>query len=401
MKPLPRPSSFADHWLLDPDVVFLNHGSYGATPKAVLEEQTRIRRRIEAEPLRFFDRHYLDEMDVARGELARFLGADESNLVFVCNATTGVNTVLNALCLEPGDELLVTDQEYNACRNALERVAAAAHASVVVAPIGFPLTGEDEVIDSILGRVTNKTRLLLVDHVVSQTGMVLPVRRLVVEMAARGVDVLIDGAHAPGMLELDLEKLGASFYTGNCHKWMCAPKGAAFLHVREDFHDLVRPLVISHGANASTARRSRFHLEHDWTGTRDPSAWLAVPAAIREMQRMVDGGWDELRRRNRSLVLAGRRILCDALAIEAPCPDEMIGSLASVELPAGDASTSEDAFSIDPLQNWLLDEWRIEVPVIDWPGPPKRLIRISAQLYNSREQYAYLARALEDSLTTF
>jgi len=398
MKALPKPSPFADRWLLDSEVVFLNHGSYGATPKAVLDEQTRIRRRIETEPLRFFDRHYLDELDLARGELARFLGADESNLAFVCNATTGVNTVLNALHLEPGDELLVTDHEYNACRNALTKVAVAAGAAVVVAPVPFPLTGEDEVVDSIVRHVTGRTRLLLVDHVTSQTGMVLPVRRLVVETAARGVDVLVDGAHAPGMLELDLESLGASFYTGNCHKWMCAPKGAGFLHVREDHHDLVRPLVISHGANASATHRSRFHLEHDWTGTRDPSAWLTVPAAIREMDRMLDGGWDELRRSNRRLALEGRRILCDALETDEPCPEAMIGSLASLLLPDGNASESEDPFSIDSLQNRLFDEWRIEVPVIGWPAPPQRLIRISSQLYNSREQYAYLARALKDSL---
>ena len=395
----PQPSPFADRWLLDAGVVFLNHGSYGATPKAVLDEQTEIRRRIETEPLRFFDRHYLDELDAARAELARFVGANKANLAFVCNATTGVNTVLSGLHFEPGDELLVTDHEYNACRNALDKVAAAAGAVVVVAPVPFPLTGEDEVVESILGHTSDRTRLLLIDHVTSQTGMVLPVRRLVVEVAARGVDVLVDGAHAPGMLDLDLEALGASFYTGNCHKWMCAPKGAAFLHVREDLHDLVRPLVISHGANASAARRSRFHLEHDWTGTRDPSAWLAVPAAIREMGRMLDGGWDELRRHNRRKVLAGRRILCEVLGVEEPCPDAMIGSLTSVQLPDGDSSTCRDAFAIDPLQNRLLEEWGIEVPVIPWPSPPKRLVRISAQIYNSREQYAYLARALGNTTT--
>jgi isopenicillin-N epimerase len=265
---------------------------------------------------------------------------------------------------------------------------------VKVAPIPFPLTGDDQVVESILDRVSEKTRLLLVDHVTSQTGVVLPVHRLVVEMAARDVDVLIDGAHAPGMLELDLETLGASFYTGNCHKWMCAPKGAAFLHVRDDHHDVVRPLVISHGANASTAARSRFHLEHDWTGTRDPSAWLAVPAAIRVMEQMLDGGWGEIRRHNRRLVIEGRKILCDALSIDEPCPEGMIGSLASVRLPDGMASSSEEPLSIDPLQNHLLDEWGIEVPVIGWPSPPQRLVRISAQLYNSREQYAYLAHAL-------
>jgi isopenicillin-N epimerase len=213
-------------------------------------------------------------------------------------------------------------------------------------------------------------------------------------MAAGDIDVLIDGAHAPGMLELDLETLRASFYIGNCHKWMCAPKGAAFLHVREDHHDKVRPLVISHGANASSARRSRFRLEHDWTGTRDPSAWLAVPAAIREMERMLEGGWDELRLHNRRLALEARRILCAALAIEEPCPEGMIGSLASVRLPHGEPSASEGAFSIDPLQDRLFEKWRIEVPVIHWPSRPRRLLRISAQLYNSTEQYAYLARAL-------
>ncbi len=397
MNPLPRPGSLAEHWILDPEVVFLNHGSYGATPKAVLDTQTEIRRKIEAEPLRFFDRHYLHELDLARRDLAHFLGADENNLVFACNATTGVNTVLNALRLDQGDELLVTDHEYNACRNAVEKVAAAAGAVVVVAPIPFPLTGDDEVVESILERVTKKTRLLLVDHVTSQTGVVLPVRRLVVEMAAREVDVLVDGAHAPGMLELDLETLGAAFYVGNCHKWMCAPKGAAFLYVREDHHDLVRPLVISHGANASTARRSRFRLEHDWTGTRDPSGWLAVRAAIRVMEGMLPGGWDEIRRHNRRLALEGRKIVCDALAIEEPCPEAMIGSLASMPLPDGKASTSEGPFSIDPLQNRLLDEWRIEVPVIGWPSHPRRLLRISSQLYNSRDQYLYLAQALTDA----
>jgi len=394
MDGFPQPSPFSDRWLLDPEVAFLNHGSYGATPKVVLDEQTRIRRRIETEPLLFFDRQYLDDLDRARADLARFVGADEANLAFVCNATTGVNTVLNALRLDPGDELLVTDHEYNACRNALDKVAAEAGAAVVVAPVPFPLTAEDEVVDSILGHVTDRTRLLLVDHVTSQTGLVLPVRRLVVEMEARGVDVIVDGAHAPGMLELDLEGLGAAFYTGNCHKWLCAPKGSAFLHVREDLHDLVRPLVISHGANVSARDRSRFHLEHDWTGTRDPSAWLTVPAAIREMERMLDGGWDELRRHNRDLVLAGRKLLCEALEIEEPCPESMIGSLASVPLPDADASRCADLLQFDPLQDRLFEEWRIEVPVINWPCPPKRLLRVSSQLYNSRDQYVYLARAL-------
>jgi isopenicillin-N epimerase len=378
--------------------VFLNHGSFGAAPKAVLEEQSRIRLQIEREPLIFFDHDYLRELDQARGVLAVFLGARTDDLVFVANATTGVNTVLRSLRLERGDELLVTDHEYNACRNALDAVAADSRAEVVVASIPFPLSSEDQVVGAILERISARTRLLLIDHVTSQTGMVLPVGRLVSEARRRGVDVLVDGAHAPGIVALNLDSLGAAYYTGNLHKWVCAPKGAAFLHVREDRRDRVRPLVISHGANARPVKRSRFHLEHDWTGTRDPSAWLSVPVALREMESMVEGGWQEVRRRNRDLALEGRDILCDVLGIDAPCPDTMIGSLASLPLPDGDSGSVNELFPFDGLQDRLLKEYRIEVPVIAWPAPPRRLVRISAQLYNSRPQYVALAEALQKIL---
>jgi isopenicillin-N epimerase len=393
-----KKNHLADRWLLDPEVVFLNHGSFGAAPKAVLEEQSRIRLQIEREPLIFFDHDYLPALDQARAALAGFLGARTDDLAFVVNATTGVNTVLRSLKLEPGDQLLVTDHEYNACRNAIDAVAADSGAEVVVASIPFPGASESAVIEAILERISPKTRLVLIDHVTSQTGMVMPLERLVSEVQTRGVDVLVDGAHAPGMLALDLDSLGAAYYTGNLHKWVCAPKGAAFLHVREDRRDGVRPLVISHGANAEAVKRSRFHLEHDWTGTRDPSAWLSVPAALREMESMVEGGWDEVRRRNRELVLKGRDTLCDALAIEAPCPDSMIGSLASLPLPDGDSGSVNELFPFDKLQDRLFKDYRIEVPVIAWPAPPRRLVRISAQLYNSRWQYVALAEALREVL---
>jgi isopenicillin-N epimerase len=393
-----RKNEFANRWLLDPEVVFLNHGSFGATPKAVLDAQTGIRRRIEREPLVFFDHDYLKELDQARAVLAAFLGARTDDLAFVVNATTGVNTVLRSLHLEPGDQLLVTDHEYNACRNAIDSVAAENGAEVVVAPIPFPLSSEGEVVEAVLEKVTPRTRLLLIDHVTSQTGMVLPIERLVRETQALGVDVLVDGAHAPGMVALHLDTLGATYYTGNLHKWICAPKGAAFLHVREDRRERVRPLVISHGANASSVKRSRFHLEHDWTGTRDPSAWLSVPVALSEMESMVEGGWDEVRRRNRELVLEGRIILCDVLGIGAPCPDTMIGSLASLPLPDGDSGSVNELFPFDKLQDLLLKDHRIEVPVIAWPEPPRRLVRISAQLYNSSWEYVALADALQKIL---
>ena len=265
---------------------------------------------------------------------------------------------------------------------------------MVVADVPYPLRSEDEVLEAVLDRLAPRTRLLLIDHVTSQTGLVIPVASLVREAQLSGVDVLVDGAHAPGMVDLGLEALGAAYYTGNCHKWLCAPKGAAFLYVREDLRRSVRPLVISHGANASAARRSRFHLEHDWTGTRDPSAWLSLPAALLELESMVDGGWDEVRRRNHDLAVEARSSLCEALAADPACPDSMIGSMAAIVLPDSEGGEKRDAFSRDVLQDRLYREWAIEVPVIPWPSPPQRLLRISAQLYNSSAQYGYLAEAL-------
>jgi len=388
---------FAKNWTLDPDVAFLNHGSFGACPRPVLQAQQRLRERIERQPVRFFVRDLEGLLDAARRELAGFLGADAENLAFVSNATTGVNSVLRSLKWNAGDELLTTDHEYNACRNALDFVAERAGAKVVVAKIPFPIASPDEALEALLARVTERTRIVLFDHVTSQTGLVLPVEQAVREFHARGVETLVDGAHAPGMLPLELGALGATYYTGNCHKWLCAPKGAAFLHVSSERRDEIRPVVISHGANAPRSDRPRFRHEFDWVGTDDPTAALCVPEAIRFMESLLPGGWPALRERNRRLVLTGRKLLCEALGIEAPCPDSMIGTLASLPLPAGSPEPPTSALYADPLQNELLARG-IEVPVIPWPAPPQRLIRISAQIYNRPEQYEQLARSLSEIL---
>lgn len=390
-----RPSASSRLWLLDPKVVFLNHGSFGSCPLPVLEFQRGVRDRLERQPVEFFVRDLEGLVDEARTALAEFLGADSCDLVFVPNATAGVNTVLRSLRFKRGDELLVTNHEYNACRNALDFVAGQSGARVVVATVPFPLRSEEEIVEAILERVGRRTKLALIDHVTSQTGLIFPVERLVRELERRGVDALVDGAHAPGMIPLNLRRAGAAYYTGNCHKWLCAPKGAGFLCVRRDRQKRIRPLSISHGANSPRRDRSPFLIEFGWTGTWDPSACLSVAAALRFMEDRLRGGWPAIMERNRALAVAARRVLCDVLQIEPPCPDRLLGSLASLPIPDGEEGKPPPSpLYADPLQERLRQRYRIEVPIIPWPASPKRLLRISAQLYNSLPQYELLADAL-------
>jgi isopenicillin-N epimerase len=387
----------AGHWPLDPKVVFLNHGSFGACPAAVLEHQSQLRAELEAEPVRFLSRELDDRLDVARAALARFLGADADDLAFVTNATSGVNAVLRSRAWSAGDELLTTDHVYRACRNALDYVAAHGGARVVVAPLPFPLASPDEVVDAVLARVTPHTRLALLDHVTSPTALVMPIERLIAELTRRGVEVLVDGAHAPGMVPLDLNALGATYYSGNCHKWLCAPKGSAFLWTRRDRQPDVRPLTISHGATATYPGRSRFRMEFDWTGTSDPTAWLTVPKAIDYVGSLLPGGWPAVMARNRALALQAGQLIGEAVGTKPPCPESMIGSMAPILLPDG-AREGIAWRRPDPIQARLFDGSGIEVPVMSWPAPPRRHVRISAQLYNDRAHYARLADVLTREL---
>lgn len=382
------------HWTLDPAIRFLNHGSFGATPRIVLELQQKLRAEIEREPVLFLARELEGRVDAARNALAPFLGADARDLVPVANATTGVNAVLRSLAFERGDEILVTDHGYNACKNVAELVAERTGARVVVAKVPFPLRSADEVLERVFAAVSAKTRLALLDHVTSPTGLVFPIAELVRGLRERGVETLVDGAHGPGMVPLDLGALDAAYYTGNLHKWVCAPKGAAFLHVRRELQRAIRPPVVSHGANSPRTDRSRFQLEFDFTGTDDPTAFLCVPECLRFLGGLFAGGWDELRRKNRALALEGRAIVCRALEVEPPAPEAMIGTLGAVPLPAGTPGGRPDAFAVDPLQKELFERHKIEVPVFTWPASPQRLVRVSAQAYNERAEYEALANAL-------
>ena len=383
------------HWTLDPEIAFLNHGSFGACPRAVLDAQRAYRERMERQPVRFLTREAPALLAQAREALARFLGASAENLAFVPNATSALNAVLRSLPLAAGDELLVTDHAYNASRNALDFVAERCGASVVVISIPFPLESADALLDAVLQRVGPRTRLALLDHVTSPSALVLPIAQLVPALRARGVRVLVDGAHAPGSVPLSIAALDPDYYAGNCHKWMCAPKGAGFLYVRAELRGEVRPTVISHGANQSTARRARFRNEFDWQGTDDPTPWLCVPEAIRCVGALAAGGWPALIARNHALALEARRILCAALDQPPHAPDELLACMASVPLPAS-PSAEPQGLQRDPLETLLYERWRIEAPVLNATPRFSRLLRVSAHVYNRRDDYTALAGALRE-----
>jgi len=389
-------SPFAGIWTLDPGIHYLNHGSFGACPRPVLEFQADLRARIEREPVDFLHRQLGGRLAEAREALGAFIGATPDGLAFVPNATYAVNAALRSWDLKPGDEVLTTDHTYGACRKALEFVVARRGARVVVARVPFPLLGPEEIIGAMLEAVTPRTRLALLDHVTSPTALVIPLAELVEPLRGRGVECIVDGAHALGMIPLELDRLGAACYTANAHKWLCAPKGAAFLHVRSDLRDRIRPLVISHGYEPGVAA-VRFREEWDWTGTDDPTAYLSIPECLRVLGGLLPGGIAALMERNHALVLRGRDIVLETLRLVPSCPDALIGSMAALPLPAATPASPVGRLGQDALAAWTRERG-IESWFFPWPCPGGKLVRLSAQIYNHEEQYRALAALLREAL---
>ena len=399
---MPDMNAMRSHWTLDPDLVFLNHGSFGATPRVVQEAQAAARAALERDPIRYLapERELEPKLDVVRARAAALLGAPATDIAFVRNATDGVNAVLRSLPSDPdapfsiveGDSILVTSHGYNACTNAARFVAERRGARVDVAEIPFPLRSSEEAYRAVVDACTDWTKLILIDTVTSPTGLVLPVERVVRFARERGIRVLVDAAHAAGMVDVDLAALGADYVTGNFHKWICAPKVSGFLYVRPELQDEVRPAVISHAANTPRPGRSRFLAEFDWTGTFDPTALLAVPAALDFLDGLDPRGLKGVRQLNRELALRARDVLTAALGIDAPAPDDMIGSLVTLPLPPG---PPPEQGRLDPLQTRLRERHAIEVPVWNLGGH-MRLLRVSAQRYNDLTEYERLAAALEE-----
>lgn len=374
-----RPGGFVRdvraEWELRPDVAFLNHGSFGAVPRRVSACQERWRKRIEAEPVEYLGRRMPGLVEEAKRPVAKLLGMKVEDFGLVTNATEGVNAVLRSLRFERDDELLTTDHVYNAVYKAMLNVAEMAGARVIKAPVALPVVGAEQVVEAVMSRVTDRTKLVVIDHATSPTALIFPVERIVKLCAARGVDVLVDGAHAPGMLPLDIESIGAAYYAGNLHKWVCAPRGCGFIWVRKDRRELIHPCVVSHDYGNGLQK------EFNWQGTRDFTAWLALPAAVSFLTEL---GWDEVRRHNHNLAKWGRQLIEERLSAAPIAPTKMMGSMGAVLLPRG----------IDgmKLQQPLYDQFRIEAPFMVNEG--LHFVRVSAHLYNRPEDYERLADAL-------
>jgi len=366
-------------WMLEPRIHFLNHGSFGATPRRVLAAAAAWQERAEAQPIRFMTRELPPLLRGAASELAVFVGAQPDNLVFVDNATSGINAVLRSLELKRGDRVVTTTHVYAAVRNALAYVCERAGARLVEVEIPFPVENLTDPLEALDRALRPGARLAVLDHVTSATALVLPIDEMVDLCRDHGVPVLVDGAHAPGMLDLNLEQLGADWYTGNAHKWMFAAKGCAFLWASPERWQTLKPLTISHVTEGIGA--------FDWPGTRDFSNWLSVTEALAFYEEL---GEDDVRTHNRELVIWAGKMLAEAWHTTLPCPESMIGSMISLESPLDMPPTKEAA---DQLHDRLWDEFRVEVPVYSFGG--RTWIRISAQVYNQKYQYQVLAEALK------
>ncbi|WP_181232989.1 aminotransferase class V-fold PLP-dependent enzyme [Enhygromyxa salina] len=375
------------HWGLDERLTFLNHGSFGAIPLALLERSAALRREIERNPIEGVWRGAMPEIRRIADHCATFVGAPPQSTGFVTNATAGINAVLASMPMSPGDELLHLDHGYNAIWKTLELTARRRGVSVRQVALPVPVSGPEQVVEITLAAVTPATKIIVLDQITSPSALRLPVAEIVRAAAARGVEVVIDGAHAPGMLERPAaEAPEAAAWTGNLHKWTCALRGCALLCVRPDLASQIHAPIISHHLDQGLT------LELDWQGTIDPTPWLLAGEAIAFMDRF--GGWDVVRRHNHALAVSMHAMLCERLGVTplSPLDGSMLGSMATLRLP--DPLQPElDPRPAEALQAALLERFAIEIPVMELAGV--RYTRISCHIYNEVEDYERLAAALE------
>jgi isopenicillin-N epimerase len=380
---------YRQFFLLDFSNHFLNHGSFGACPIPVFQTYQDWQRRLENQPVLFLGREYSDYDLQARKILAEYLNTIPSNLSFVTNATQGVNIISHSLKLSPGDEILSTDHEYGACEYAWEFACQRSGAKYIRQQIPLPVSSENELFDLIWEGVSSQTRVIYLSHITSPTALRLPVERVCQQARENGILTIVDGAHAPGQISLNLETLGADFYVGNCHKWLMAPKGAGFLYARPEVQNLIDPLIVSWGyrSTPTTTAGSQFLDYLQWTGTRDPSAALSVPAAV---EFMAQHQWDHVQMDTHQLLRQTIERICDLVSMLPlyPLHSNLFHQMGIAPLP--------QSIDLGLLKTRLYSEYKVEVPMIEWND--RNFIRISIQAYNTQEDCDALLLGLENLL---
>ncbi len=374
-----------DQFLLDPNVIFLNHGSFGACPRAVFEVYQDWQYRLERQPVQFLWVELDGLLHNSRQVLGEYVHAPASDLVYITNATQGVNTIARSLRLEPGDEILTTDQEYGACTYTWDFICNKIGAILKQQPINLPATTPDDLVEQLWQGVTPRTKLIFVSHITSPTALTIPVQQICQRARSAGILTLIDGAHAPGQLEVDLSSIQADFYVGNCHKWMLSPKGAGFLYARPEAQHIIEPLVVSWGyvAVRDTPKESQFIDLLQWRGTYDPAAVLSVPAAIAFMH---DNQWEQVQSSCHELLRSAIEQISDLTGLVPiyPLSSRFYQQMGSVTIPR--------VKNLDELKQSLYRDYRIEIPCSEWNGG--HFLRISVQGYNSAQDIDALVEAL-------
>ena len=401
-------------WGLSSAVLHLNHGSFGLCPQPVAAYQKELRAYIDTDPDKFFFTEAEDRLRQAKIPLAKMLHTSAENIVWVRNATSGINAALKSLSFKKGDEILITDHIYNACKNVVDYVCEVSGAHSTVVSLPFPLMSETQLAEALISQLKSETKIVMLDHLTSATALVLPLHLILPELRKRGIESLIDGAHAPGQIPVNLDLLGATYYTGNCHKWLFSPRGAAFLYVDPTRQDKIHPSVISHGSNDNNPRISSFQRRFKWPGTDDLTSLLSVPRAMKIPEEIGFADWNGLMARNHKLACDAREMLCKELKVSKPCPDLMLGAMAAVALPERmnsfieklQAPTNIPAEAVhlthffdEPrwrLWHFLHEQHGISTVVNTIPGDPRYFLRISAQAYNTVEDYVRLARVLSE-----
>ncbi|HUG93157.1 MAG TPA: aminotransferase class V-fold PLP-dependent enzyme [Planctomycetaceae bacterium] len=387
----PETRGLCDAWTIPGDVTYLNHGSFGPSPRVVQDARSAWSARLERQPMQFFVRDMETELDAAAATLADLVGADADDLIFVDNATAGMNIVAASVDLRPGDEVLLSDHEYGAVVRIWREACRRAGAALVVRPLPSPLDSAEAVADELLSGITDRTRLIVVSHVTSPTAAILPVALICRRARERGVAVCIDGPHALAMIPVNLRQIDCDFYAASCHKWLSAPFGSGFLYVARRRQRDLRPAVMSWGGSIS-GRPASWKDEFSWSGTRDPAAFLAVPAAIAFLETY---GLDDFRRDTHQLAASARRRIGELTGLEPLVPEgpAWYGSMVAVPLPATAAEPVHPA-QPDPLQAALWQRFRVEAPVMRWQG--RRLLRVSCHLYNGPSDIDRLVAALAE-----